>query len=314
MSCLQKRIAMAAVLLVLACADAAVALALGAAPARAFDSWAHDGAASCDACHRGGPVTDAVCTTCHNGFLSYPERTCWSCHYPGQDTAPLSSPGSACTQQCHLYRPIDKAYVTPYSHTDNPHLGSQGTPNGCLDCHQTSVNVFNPGESPHHSGEATGFSDCGACHSGYQRHAGSVACTKCHPQAEAFHLYTASSPGFKSCGSCHSMKHAGKKVPTGKCATCHKGGGSGPATKAQHAKSVTKKYVCSACHSQRAHASAVNKSITCRTCHRGKYHAAQKRPPSSICLGCHPSARYHAVGYACVVCHRSKVHDPTPGR
>ena len=43
------------------------------------------------------------------------------------------------------------------------------------------------------------------------------------PDAAAFHTFEASSPGFKKCGSCHTMRHAGKKVATSRCASCHKG-------------------------------------------------------------------------------------------
>lgn len=297
------------VTLVLACAVVAPA-------ALAFGTWAHDGAVACSACHSGGtgPATDASCTGCHgSSFKAYPGRTCWSCHYPGQDTSTLSSPSSACSQDCHLYRRIDKAYTEPFSHTVNPHLGSQGTADGCLDCHETSTSVFNAGQSPHHSGQATGFDECGVCHSGYQRHADEAGCLKCHPQAEAFHTYTATSPGFKKCGSCHAMRHAGTSVSQGKCANCHKGKGSGPAAKAQHAASITKRFVCGSCHSQKLHASAVSNAVrNCRTCHSGRYHAAQKTPSKSVCTTCHSVALRHDNGYSCMLCHRRAVHSPRP--
>ena len=111
------------------------------------------------------------------------------------------------------------------------------------------MSIADPGSSPHHQGTAPGFTQCGACHSSPQKHAGKVACTSCHANATAFHLYQADSPGFKNCGSCHSMRHAGKKVATSKCAACHKGTGGRPA---QHSSSVTKKFVCGGCHKQEA--------------------------------------------------------------
>lgn len=285
------------------------ALALSAAPAGAFSQWAHDGATGCS-CHENGKPTDAACTTCHPGFVSYPDDTCWTCHYPGQDTSTLSTPGTACSQECHLWSSAQKAYVTPSTHGANPHLGSSSD---CTACHPASVSIFDPGSSPHHSGQATGFSDCAACHSGYQQHANKVKCTKCHTTAEAFHLYTATSPGFKDCRACHAVKHAGKAVAESKCATCHKGTGSGPAKVAQHAKSVSKKYVCGSCHSQKLHASAVSKRVKdCQTCHRGKFHAAQRAPAKSICLNCHPSASRHDDGFQCTLCHRRAVHNRRP--
>ncbi len=104
-----------------------------------------------------------------------------------------------------------------------------------------------------------------------------MQCTKCHTKATAFHLYTATSPGYKNCRSCHRKKHDGRKVANSKCASCHKGKGSGPAKVAQHAKSISKKYTCGACHKQKLHARAVSKKVkNCRTCHRGKFHAVQR--------------------------------------
>ncbi len=167
-----------------------------------------------------------------------------------------------------------------------------------------------PGSSPHHSGQATGFTQCGVCHSSPQKHVGKVQCATCHKSAQAFHLYEASSPGFKKCGSCHKMRHAGKKVSTSKCASCHKGSGGLPA---QHSTKVTKKFVCSGCHKQKLHARSVSKKVkSCRTCHKGKYHAAQRTPPKSVCTTCHRSANHHANGFQCTLCHRRAVHATRP--
>jgi hypothetical protein len=261
-----------------------LALAFSASPASAFSQWQHDGAIGCESCHSPSTPTDASCTGCHPGFVSYPDMTCWSCHAPGQDTSTLSTPSSACSQECHLWNSVQKQYIDPSTHGTNPHLGS--TPE-CLDCHQTSVSVFDPGSSPHHSGQATGFSDCGACHSSPQKHAGKVSCT-----------------------SCHTMRHAGKKVATSRCAQCHKGS-SGRTV--QHSSSVTKQFVCSGCHTKKLHARAVSSRVkNCRTCHRGRYHAAQRAPGKSVCTGCHSIAKRHDNGFACTLCHRRAVHAPRP--
>lgn len=293
---------------VLSCAGVALVATLGAEPAGAFSAWQHDGAMGC-VCHDAGTPTDATCTACHTGFVSVPDNTCWSCHVPGQDTSSLSSPSSACSQGCHLFSPIDKGYTIPYTHGVNPHLGS--TP-ACLDCHPTSAGIANPGQSPHHNGPQK-FSDCTGCHGGFQKHAGTVSCTACHPTAVAFHLYQASSPGFKNCRSCHAKKHAGRNVPQSKCATCHKGRGSGGAAQAQHAANPTKKSVCSACHSKALHASRRGSGITsCRTCHKSRFHAAQKIPGNWACTGCHSRAVRHTNGFRCTLCHRSAVHSARP--
>jgi hypothetical protein len=296
----------AAALLALLLGAAVLALALSASPAAAFSQWQHDGATGC-VCHDSGTPTDASCVGCHSGFKSFPGESCWTCHYPGQDTSTLSTPGSACSQECHLWNGAQKAYVIPSTHGANPHRGST---TDCTACHGTSVSISNPGSSPHHSGQETGFTDCAACHSGFQQHAGKVQCTRCHTTAAAFHLYTANSPGFKNCRGCHAMRHAGKTVPNSKCATCHKGSSG---RQAQHSKSVTKKYVCGTCHSKKLHARAFSSAITsCRSCHQGKYHAQQRTPSRSVCTRCHSAALHHANGFQCTLCHRRAIHNTRP--
>ena len=189
-----RKVAPAVAVIVAVLAAVLLAQALSAPPASAFSQWAHDGAQGCS-CHDQGTPTDASCTSCHPGFKSYPGMNCWSCHAPGQDTSTLSTPSSACSQECHLWNETQKQYIIPSTHGTNPHLGSTSA---CLDCHPTSVSIFDPDSSPHHLGTAPGFTQCGACHSSPQKHAGKVACATCHANATAFHTYQADSPGFKT--------------------------------------------------------------------------------------------------------------------
>jgi hypothetical protein len=302
-----RRLATTAVVVVVLLAAVAFALAFTASPASAFSEWQHDGATGCSPCHGQGAPTDATCTACHAGFQSYPGDTCWTCHEPGMDTETLSTPSSACYQECHTWNATQKQYMDPFTHGENPHLGSATE---CLACHTTSVSAFDPGSSPHHSGQVTGITQCGACHSSPQRHAGKVDCTRCHTTAEAFHTYQANSPGYKKCGACHTKRHAGKKIAQSRCVQCHKGsGGRSP----QHSGSISKKFVCSGCHSKALHASRVSKAVkSCRTCHKGKYHATQRKPARSVCTTCHKRALWHANGYSCTLCHRRAVHNSRP--
>src|SRR5665648_601626 len=109
----------AVAIFVLLCAGAAAALAFTAAPAHASEAWQHKGATGCVVpCHHNGrlTVTDASCIACHAGRVSVPGYTCWSCHVPGQDTSSLSSPSSACSQDCHLYSRSDKGYTVAFTH------------------------------------------------------------------------------------------------------------------------------------------------------------------------------------------------------
>jgi len=104
-------------------------------------------------------------------------------------------------------------------------------------------------------------------------------------------------------------------VAQSKCATCHKGKGSGAAAKAQHSASLTKKSVCSGsgCHSKPLHAKNRGSGITsCGRCHKSKFHAAQKTPGNSVCTGCHGRATRHADGFRCDLCHRGAIHNARP--
>jgi len=374
-------VALAFLALMGACAT--TTLAISAAPASAFDGWTHDGASTCASCHNGKPLNDATCTKfCHANFKSFPGRQCWSCHVPGGNTTPLSTPSSACSQGCHLWNQAVRDYTIPSTHGLTPHDGASGYGKMCLDCHQTSTSFNDPNGSPHHSGQTTpsptcqdchngvdavarvthgsnpctschtgmnlppvpatcnkchpaktfGVPDCLQCHAaqvhnakpqppacsdchgdGYKQHAGKVACLTCHTGIAAFHHGQAKTTTQKNCRSCHAKKHAGKNVPQSKCATCHKGTGTGPAAKAQHSTSVTKAKTCSACHSKRLHASALGSGIrSCGTCHKGKFHAGQRSPGNSVCTACHRRAAGHSGGYACALCHRSAVHNARP--
>jgi len=367
------------VLLLLACA-ALVALAYSAPQAGAFSRWQHDGADACASCHSPG-ASDASCTTCHNGFRSYPGRACWSCHEPGAETDDLSVPSSACSQDCHLYYPPLKSYVTPYAHGTDPHLGATGFGPGCTDCHATS-SLGGANGSPHHTGATTpaptcrdchdgslasaqvshygvactrchegmnippvpatctrchaastfGSADCRGCHAraihdttpsatactschpGYQRHGGRQSCAGCHTnEAKVHHRNVA--VATKSCRSCHAKGHARRAVANSRCASCHRGTGSGPAARAVHSSRVSKRYVCSTCHSKALHARAQGSGITsCRRCHAGRFHRAQPRPGNSVCLSCHAPARFHAASFRCATCHRSAIHSAQPDR
>ena len=304
-----RLVATAALATALVCVALVMAAAILPAPARAFDDWAHDGATGCS-CHEQGKPTNASCVSCHAGFEAINGQTCWSCHYPGQDTSSYSSTSADCAQECHLYR-TDPIYDIPFQHGENPHLGSLPQ---CLGCHSPSDSATEPGVSPHHNGGSAGMEPCSGCHN-QKQHAGKVTCISCHAQANAFHTYQAKSPGFTKCTGCHAKKHAGRKVPQGKCATCHQGTGGGAQKLAQHSTSITKKRTCntSGCHSKQLHASKYGSGIkSCSTCHTSKYHTYMPAPSNSVCTSCHGSAVRHANGYRCSLCHRGALHDSTP--
>jgi hypothetical protein len=230
--------------------------------------------------HDGADEQAPSCTGCHNGVIAGAQEThdgqdCEACH----DGMDLPAVPATCTT-CHA-------------------AGTFGTQD-CRSCHAAQIHDTTPGAG-----------GCTSCHSGYQQHAGALSCTSCHTNAAAFHHGTAA-PAVKNCRSCHAMKHAGAKVAASRCADCHKGSAPAAKPRAQHSTSVTKKYVCSGCHSKKLHAKAEGANTTCRTCHKSMYHAKQAAVTVSACTKCHTGAKRHAGGRTCVTCHKSAVHDPTP--
>ncbi len=258
----------------------------------------YQGLGTCTTCHsdvegyhhgQAHPIPLDDCTACHNGTLA-PKKanhdgvtpTCTACH-TGMDIPPQPA---TCTK-CH----------------------SSATFGGktCTSCHSPG-GIFKQ-EQVHNTAPNT--DPCTRCHAGYQKHAGAVACRTCHANATKFHHKVVSSPGFKKCTSCHSKKHAGRSIAASKCSVCHKGNRPTSKPRAQHSVTVSKKRTCSACHRQRAHASAVS-SVTCTNCHGSVFHRRMPIPTSSVCYRCHASARSHAVGFPCTVCHPNLEHNPRP--
>jgi hypothetical protein len=262
----------------------------------------HDGASgygkTCLDCHQTSVAFNNPGGSPHHSGQTTPPPTCQDCHNGVYAAAQATHDGNPCTS-CHTGMNIPPVPST----CNNCHPATTfGTPD-CLRCHASAVH--NPEPQP---------PACADCHgSAYQQHAGKVACQTCHTGIAAFHHGQSTTTTQKNCRSCHAKKHAGKNVPQSKCATCHKGKGTGPAAKAQHSTAVTNGAVCSGCHSKPLHASALGSHITsCRTCHKGKYHAAQNTPKNSVCTPCHSRAVRHSNGYGCGLCHRSAIHNARP--
>ncbi len=346
-----------ALALVASWAGAALLLALGAAPAQAFVTWAHGGIPptptpeTCLWCHDGRP-SDASCTAlCHRGFRSTPDavvagrfpQRCWSCHEPGRDTSGLSASSSACSQGCHLYSPVVKAYTVAYSHGADPHLGAAPPYGECLDCHETSVTVSDPGRSPHHDGVdaqapscvrchdgvvagaqvSHGPADCEDCHEGMNLPAVPASCAACHAPAvfgagdcRACHadLIHDPAPDVGTCTSCHTgyRRHAGAVA----CTRCH-----ADSTRVHHGTAAPTARKCRSCHAVR-HAGSNVGNARCADCHRGDAPASKPRAQHSssitkrfVCSGCHRQ-RLHAsaVGAAttCRSCHTGRFHAAQP--
>lgn len=147
-------------------------LAVMAPSAFAFGAWNHGGASCGTGCHVGAggtsdPGTNAECQACHTGFQLRAGATqnCWSCHAPGQDTAPFKLQ-TGCTGVCHFQQPGTTNYnqdATPHGAT--PHYAS--TIKTCRSCHGVATGIAAPDGSPHHdtvNSTAPTASDCLTCH------------------------------------------------------------------------------------------------------------------------------------------------------
>jgi hypothetical protein len=261
--------------------------------------------------HLGAEPPYGVCLDCHTTSLGYSSPgdsphhdgvasqvpTCTDCHDGTYASAQVSHDGVSC-EGCHddMNLPAVPATCTTC------HAASTFGSKDCRACHARQIHNATPE-----------VGSCTSCHTGgYQKHAGALQCTSCHTNATAFHHATAT-PAVKTCRNCHAMRHAGAKVSGSRCADCHRGSAPAAKPRAQHSSSVTRKFVCTGCHSKQLHARSRGASTTCRTCHRGRYHASQSRPGNSVCTSCHKTASHHAVGYTCTTCHRRDIHDSTPG-
>lgn len=259
----------------------------------------HDGASgygkTCLDCHQTSIAWNNPGESPHHDGVEQSSPTCTQCHDGVTATAEVSHDGVGC-EDCH-----DGMNIPPRpAACTTCHIAATFGGADCTSCHASQVHNTTPA-----------VPSCTGCHTGYQKHAGQLTCTKCHTNAASFHHGT-QQPKVKGCRSCHAMKHAGQKVAASKCAGCHKGSYPAPKPAAQHSSSITKKYTCSLCHSKGLHAKAYGAKTTCRTCHTGKFHASQAKPGNSVCTKCHGTASRHANGYRCTLCHKSAVHDTTP--
>ena len=269
--------------------------------------------ADCTSCHAAHYQSLGACTTCHSDPAGYhhtgaaliPLSQCTVCHDGTIASAKVTHDGLLACTSCHTGMNIPAA---PATCTICHEAATFGTAD-CTTCHGPagifgSDQIHNAGPNAHR---------CTQCHIGYQKHAGQVSCKTCHTTATAFHHAVTTSPGSKQCADCHKKTHAGRRLAATTCASCHRGTAPKADPAVQHSSTVKKLSRCSVCHSTiQVHAKTRRSSMSCRSCHTGRFHRRMPVPTSSTCLKCHSSARSHAVGFPCLICHKSAVHDATP--
>jgi hypothetical protein len=267
----------------------------------------HDGAdfAPCLDCHGVSVSFDDPDDSPHHDAVVQQAPTCQQCHNgviaSAVDNHDSVSP--ACTS-CHngMNIPAQPATCTAC------HAAATFGVAVCTDCHSAAGTMHL--ETVHTTTPTVPA--CTQCHTGYQEHAGKVTCVTCHTRVATFHHGMSADAGKKDCTSCHTKRHAGKKIALAKCAKCHTGNAPAAKPRAQHSLQVKKKKTCSACHTKALHAKAFGSGMTCSSCHKGRFHAQPTIPKSGRCLDCHAKAARHQVGFACVMCHRSAIHNARP--
>ena len=146
-------------------------LAVAAPAAFGVPAWVHGGASCGTGCHvtnaPPGPGTNAECQACHTGFQrrSGAPQDCWSCHAPGQDTAPFKQQ-TGCVGVCHMYVPATNDYTNDQTpHPQPAHYASNVKT--CRSCHGVATGIKAPDGSPHHDARnsvAPTAADCLVCH------------------------------------------------------------------------------------------------------------------------------------------------------
>lgn len=253
---------------------------------------------SCTSCHpgkekhAGGSVACLDChpdaTAFHHGTATSPGfKQCVSCH--GQK--PQHGSGLPCTD-CH----------PGAQHQSNP---PRPTATVCLKCHASttfgSARCFDCHKPPvFHAAHQVG--GCSSCHGGGRaKHAGKVACTKCHTNIKSGHHLTKVRRPTCNTSGCHlQQRHQG----TVACTRCH-------GRKAIHDSTplnlpTDRWTVCNQCHTFATAARAAGVPA-CSQCHD----TAQHNSSYSVapCESCHAEKKLHAGTVACRLCHSA----PGPG-
>ena len=227
---------------------------------------------------------------------------------PASPPPTLSTPSSACSQECHLWNSIQKQYITPFTHGTNPHLGLHpGVPR--LPLHQPRHR--RPGlepapQRPGHGVQPVRRLPLFAAEARRQgrlrqlphQRAGVPPLPGRQPGLQELRLAATpcATPARRSRRA--SARPATRAATAARPSTPRRSPGSSSAAAAT-ARRCTPPGSARPCSS-------------CRTCHGGKYHAAQKTPSRNVCTRCHGRALNHANGYQCTLCHRRAVHNSRP--
>ena len=270
--------------------------------AKAVPAYQHSAAESCTSCHHRGSVASCStcheqqgldanlanqsCTSCHSNKQA-PDRTCWSCHKPGEAQP---EPTDAACQLCH---------------TVTPHLAATATCTTSA-CHGGAV-------TPHHDGQEQNLpTDCTDCHTNEQH--GQQDCTTCHSATKH--------PDYPKMPETCTQCHAADTFATGQdCTECHAGGPGTPGTAGKTDNDIHDSALpdgpigpagCTTCHPGRTEHAG---KVACTTCHDSAeafHHGNASSPGYPDCRSCHADKPKPAAGRSCQTCHKGAQHQAQP--
>src|SRR5660397_76096 len=270
--------------------------------AKAVPAYQHSAAESCTSCHHRGSVASCStcheqqgldanlanqsCTSCHSNKQA-PDRTCWSCHKPGEAQP---EPTAAACQLCH---------------TVTPHLAATATCTTSA-CHGGAV-------TPHHDGQEQNLpTDCTDCHTNEQH--GQQDCTTCHSATKH--------PDYPKMPETCTQCHAADTFATGQdCTECHAGGPGTPGTAGKTDNDIHDSALpdgpigpagCTTCHPGRTEHAG---KVACTTCHDSAeafHHGNASSPGYPDCRSCHADKPKPAAGRSCQTCHKGAQHQAQP--
>ena len=258
--------------------------------------------------------TDATCTACHPGFKSYPGRHLL--------VVPLPRPGHRrpCPRRAGLQPGVPPLERAQKRYTQSPtHARRQPAPrvaSACLACHPTSVSIFDPGSSPHHSGQAHRVHRSARALPlrRLQQHAGKVACPPATRHRRAFHLVQADHPRLQELPVLprhEARRQEGRRQQVRHLPQGHRhGAGRSAALHAGHQSEVrllgvplaeAARQRCQLRYQELPH--VPQRQVPRRPADAGQ----QRRAPAAT--GAPPGT---PTGYSCTLCHRSAVHTARP--
>ena len=261
-------------------------------------------------CHDQGTPTDATCADLPHRVPELSRaRPAGRATRPGQDTSTLSTPSSACSQECHLWNATQKQYIIPSTHGTNPHLGSTtAVPRLPSDEREHRRSRLEP--APQRAGPRVHRVRRVPLVAAEARRQGRRAPAATRTRT-AFHLYAGQQPRLQEVRLLplhEARRHEGPDQQVRR-----------PATRAPAAgrRSTPRRSPRSSCAARATPRSCTRAPSARRSRAAARATAASTTPrsarrPSPSARGATRPPLRHANGFQCTLCHRRAVHTTRP--